>query len=335
MPMYDPNGLYVDPILTEFSVGYQPLTFVADELLPEVAVNTQSGQYRKFDRSNRVLFPSRREPGAVANEVRGGKWSLDTFKTQEHSLQAAVADEERQQLNSQGGLNNAAFGGALQLDPDQDAVELVTNALLLEREVGTATLLRNTATYPGGSSITLAAADQWDNYAGATSNPIDILRAAANKITSLVGVPPNVLAIGQLGLGWLEGHPDIIARFSNFALTDPEAFRKLIGFEGKIVTFSDDKYNTNDIEEATETLAEIWGKDVILAYVKDEPSLLDLSFGKTFAQRYPDGSTRPTENWREENRKSDLHRTSYKYDYKVTTPAAGYLIKTAFSATAW
>lgn len=335
MPMYDPNGLYVDPILTEFSVGYQPLTFVADELLPEVAVNTQSGNYRKFDRSNRVLFPSRREPGAVANEVRGGKWSTDTFKTQEHSLQAAVADEERQQLNSQGGLNNAAFGGALQLDPDQDAVELVTNSLLLEREVGTATLLRNTASYPVGNTVTLAAADQWDNYAGATSNPIDVVRAAANKIASLIGVPPNVLALGQLGLGWLENHPDVVARFSSFTLTDEEAFFRLTGFKGKIVTFSDDKYNTNDIEESTESLAEIWGKDVILAYVKPNPSLLDLSFGKTFAQRYPDGSTRPTENWREENRKSDLHRTSYKYDYKLTTPAAGYLIKTAFSATAW
>ena len=335
MPMYDPNGLYVDPILTEFSVGYQPPTFVANEFLPEVAVNTQSGSYRKFDRSNRVLFPSRREPGAVANEVRGGKWSTDTFKTSEHSLQAAVADEERQQLNSQGGLNNPAFGGALQLDPDQDAVELVTNSLLLEREVGTATLLRNTGTYPGGSSITLAAADQWDNYAGATSDPILILRAAANKITALTGHPPNVLGIGQLGLSWLENHPDIVARFSNFALTEPDAFRRLIGFDGKIVTFSDDKYNTNDIEEATESQTEIWGKDVILAYVVPEPTLLDLSFGKTFAQRYPDGSIRPTENWREEARKSDLHRTSYKYDYKITTPAAGYLIKTAFGATAW
>lgn len=335
MPMYDPSGLYVDPILTEFSVGYQPLTYYADKFLPEVAVNTQSGNYRKFDRSNRVLFPSRREPGAVANEVRGGKWSTDTFKTVEHSLQAAVADEERQQLTSQGGLNNPAFGGALQLDPDQDAVELVTNALLLEREVGTATLLRNTASYPVGNTVTLAAADQWDNYAGATSNPIDIIRAAINKITGLIGTPPNVLGMGQLGASWLENHPDVVARFSNFNLTDPEAFRKLTGFNGEIVLFADDKYNTNDIEEGTESLTEIWGKDVILAYVVPNPTLLDLSFGKTFAQRYPDGSTRPTEGWREEARKSDLHRTSYKYDYKITTPAAGYLIKTAFSATAW
>lgn len=333
--MYDPGTLYSDPILTDFSVGYAPPQFVSLRMLPEVPVNTQSARYRVFDRSNRVRFLSRREPGTVANEVRGGRWSEDTFKTVEHSLQSAIADEERQQLQSQGGFANPVFGGALQLDPEQDAVSLVLNSLLLEHEIATATLLRNTATYPVGNTVTFAAADQWDNYAGATSNPIDIIRAAINKVTSLIGTPPNRLLMHVLGASWLENHPDVVARFSNFNLTDPSAFQELTGFEGEFVLFGDDKYNDNDIQEATESLVAAWGKDVILAYVNPELSLMDLSFGKTFAQTYPDGSTRPTDRWREEDRKSDLVRTSWKWDLKITTSAAGYLIKDAFSATAW
>lgn len=333
--MYDPGTLYSDPILTDFSVGYTPPGFVGLEMLPQVAVNTQSGRYRVFDRSSRVRFYSRREPGTVANEVRGGRWSEDTFKTVEHSLQAAVADEERQQLTSQGGLANATFGGALQLDPEEDAVELIVNSLSLEHEIAVANLLRNTATYPAGHTVTLLAADQWDNYAGATSNPIDILRAAILKIQSKIGVPPNRLAMGALGVSWLENHPDMVARFSNFNLTDPDAFRELTGFEGRMVLIGDDQYNDNDIQEATETLVSAWGKDIVLAYVQDDLSLNDLSFGKTFAQNYPDGTTRPTDRWREEGRKSDLIRTSWKWDIKVTSSIAGYLIKDAFSATAW
>jgi hypothetical protein len=335
MPMYDPAGLYVEPILTGFSVGYKDPVLVGDRVMPEVPVDTQSATYRKFDRSKRVIFPSRREPGAVANEVRGGRWSTDRFRTVEHSLQAAVADEERQQLNSQGGLNNPTFGGALQLDPDEDAANLVMSSLLLERELAIATLVRNTATYPAGNTVTLALADQWDNYAGATSNPIDIIRAAINKIASLVGTPPNRMLIHQLGVTYLENHPDVVARFSNFNLTDDNAFRELTGFDGEFILVTDDKYNTNDIEEATETLAEIWGKDVWIGYQLDEPGLLDLTFGKTFVQRYDSGETRATEQWREEWRKSDLVRTSYKWDLKVTNSSAGYLIKTAFGATAW
>lgn len=333
--MYDPGTLYSDPILTDFSVGYNPPMFAGLRMMPEAAVDTQSGIYRVFDRSSRVRFYSRREPGTVANEVRGGRWSTDTFKTVEHSLQAAVADEENQQLNSQGGYANPVFGGALQLDPEEDALALIGDSLLLEHEIAVATLLRNTATYPGGHSITLGAADQWDNYAGATSNPIEIIRAAINMIASKIGVPPNRMLMGSMGQAWLENHPDVVARFSNFSLTNPDAFRLLTGFDGEFVLVADDKYNDNDIQETTESLVEAWGKDVILAYVNPEMTLKDLSFGKTFAQRYPDGTTRPTDRWREEGRKSDLVRTSWKWDLKVTSSIAGYVIKTAFSATAW
>jgi hypothetical protein len=304
-------------------------------MMPQAAVNTQSGRYRVFDRSKRVRFFSRREPGTVANEVRGGRWSEDTFKTVEHSLQAAVADEERQELNSQGGLANPTFGGALQLNPEQDATELVLNSLLLEHELAVASLLKNTATYPVGNTITLAAADQWDNYAGATSNPLTIIQSAVRKIQSLIGVAPNRMLVGSMGVGWLAEHPDVVARFASISLADPEAWRILTGFDGEMVIVGDDRYNDNDIQEAIENALFAWGKDVILAYVNPDMELNDLSFGKTFAQLYPDGSTRPTDRWREEDRKSDLVRTSWKYDLKVTSSVAGYLIKDAFSSTAW
>jgi hypothetical protein len=333
--MYDPGTLYSDPILTDFSVGYGNPTFMGLQLMPEAAVDTQSGRYRVFDRSRRVRFYSRREPGTVANEVRGGRWSEDTFKTQEHSLQAAVADEERQQLTSQGGLANATFGGALQINPEEDATALIMDSLLLEHELAVASLLRNTGTYPGGHSVTLLTADQWDNYAGATSNPLTVMQAAIRTVESKIGVPPNRMLIGNLGLGWLAEHPDVVARFSGLALTDPEAWKVLIGFDGQVLSVGDDLYNDDDIQESTETLVSAWGKDVIFAYVNPEMSLNDLSFGKTFAQRYPDGSTRPTDRWREEGRKSDLVRTSWKWDLKVTSSIAGYLIKDAFSSSAW
>lgn len=333
--MYDPGTLYSDPILTDFSVGYANPSFVGLRMLPQAPVNTQSGRYRVFDRSKRVRFFSRREPGTVANEVRGGRWSEDTFKTVEHSLQAAVADEERQELNSQGGLANATFGGALQLDPERDAVDLINSSLQLEHELAAAALLRNTATYPVGNTVTLALADQWDNYAGATSNPLTIIQAAVRKIEGLIGTPPNRMLIGSMGIGYLAEHPDVVARFASLSLADPEAWKILTGFSGEMVIVGDDRYNDNDIQEATENALFAWGKDVILAYVNPDMSLNDLSFGKTFAQIYPDGTTKPTDRWREEERKSDLVRTSWKYDLKVTSSVAGYLIKDAFGSTAW
>jgi hypothetical protein len=282
------------------------------------------------------MYNDRREPGTVANEIGGRKWSEDTFKTKEHSLQSAVADEEEQFLNSQGGLATDAFGGPLQLDPHEDAVAAVKTAILLRHEKLVADTVRNTANYPGGSSITLATADQWDNYAGATSNPIDVLRAAVQKIQNLTGETPNRMAFPREGIGWIENHPDIVARFINFSLMDPQAWVKLIGFDpnGEILLV-DSKYNAADNIDATESITSLWGKDVWLGYVEDTPSLETLTFGKTFQVPYPNGDATPVDRWREEGRKSDLVRYSWRYDAKITSAIAGYIIKTAFSATAW
>jgi len=78
--MYDPSGLYVDPILSGFSVGYQDQQLYGHRLAPETPVSALSGRYRVFDRSNWLIFPDTRAPGTVANEVVGRKWSEDTTR---------------------------------------------------------------------------------------------------------------------------------------------------------------------------------------------------------------------------------------------------------------
>src|SRR5665213_1503833 len=127
--MYDPGTLYLDPILTQLSVGFQDQTLYGMAIAPETPVRTQSGKYNVFDRSSWIIHEDRREPGTVANEIAGRKWSTDVFETKEHSLQAPILDEERQQLVSQGGLADPTFGGALQIDPEVDATNAVTMSI--------------------------------------------------------------------------------------------------------------------------------------------------------------------------------------------------------------
>lgn len=340
--MYDPGTLYVDPILTGFSVGFRDQTLYGDVLAPVTQVRTPSGRYRIFDRSDWIAYQSRREPGTVANEIRGRKWSEDYFNTREHSLQAAIHDEERQELYSQGGLADPVFGGALQIDPEKDATNLVTRSLMLELEGKVSTVIRNTGTYPNTNVLTLTGAQQWDDYTetvagdvySIVSDPVGIIRQAIISIWTLTRRYPNILAIPRMGVPWIENHPRIVERFKYMTLTDPDAFRRLTGFDGQIVLV-DSLYNTADNIEAAENIQSFWGFDVFLGIIDPQPGLLVQTFLKTFAQIYPDGSIRPTDRWREENRKSDVVRTSFKYDTKVVSSIAGYLIQTAFSSGAY
>lgn len=340
--MYDPSGLYVDPILTNFSVGYEDQTLYGWQIAPETSVRTQSGRYRVFDRSHWLIFPSRREPGTVANEVRGGKWSEDVFMTQEHSLQAPVLDEERQQLTSQGGLADPVFGGSLQIDPEEDAVNLVTGSILREHEKKVADMVRNTANYAAGNFTTLAGAQQWDDYTFVTagdeysivSNPVGVIMTAMRTIYSKTGRWPNTIAMPTLAVPFIENHPRLVSRFKNFSLSQPDAFRVLTGFNGNILLV-DSAYNAADNIDAAEVITDLWGKDIWVGLVDPTPGQKTKTFAKTFAQLYPDGTVRPSEKWREESRKADIVRTNYKYDVKIVSNVAGYIIKAAFSAGAF
>lgn len=335
--MYDPGTLYIDPILTDFSVGFDDQTLYGTKLFPITPVRTQSGRYRVFDRSNWIIFPDRREPGAVANEVRGGKWSEDTFLTVEHSLQAPVYDEERQEYTSLGGLANPVFGGDLTLEPEQDATALVTRSILLGHELKVSNAIRNTANYPVDHVVTLAGAQQWDDYTNgvaSTSNPVQVLLAAITKIWVKTRRRPNTMTIPTMAVPFIENHPRIVDRFKTFSLLQPDAFRLLTGFDGTI-HFVDSLYNAADNIDVAENITDFWGKDIWIGNVDDKPGHKTHTFGKTFSQIYPDGTIRPTDRWREEPRKSDLVRVSQKYDLKIVSNISGYIIKTAFSAGAF
>lgn len=335
--MYDPGTLYSDPILTNFSVGYKDQALYGERIMPVTPVDTQSGRYRVFDRSNWLIFESAREPGAVANEILGAKWSEDTFYTRERSLQVPILDEERQQLTSQGGLANATFGGALQISPETDATELATRSLLLAHELAVSTLVRDAAQYAVPNKITLAGVSQWNDYTGgvaSTSNPVNDIMVGMRAIYAATGRYPNTLAIPALGMSYIENHPRIIDRFKSFNLTVEDAFQKLTGFQGTILPV-DSLYNSANNIDSTVTISSFWGKDVWLGIVDPVPQLQSFTFGKTFAQTYPDGSTRPTDRWREEPRKADIVRVSYKYDLKIVSAGAGYLITNAFAASAF
>jgi hypothetical protein len=327
---YDAKSIYYDPILTNFSVGYQPKGLVGLNLFPMQVVGLPSGRYRVFDRSNWLVFESRREPGTAANEIRGGKWSEDTFSTVQHSLQAAVTDEELQ--NFQRSLASAQTSLFAGIDPAQDATDMVTRSLLLEHELKASTLARNTATYPGGNTVTLSGTSRWDNYTATlpampVSDPVNDIMTGMRAVYNAVQMMPNLLIIPWAVWTWLENHPRIVDRFKFFSLLQPGAFQSLTGFDGTIVVAESMYNNANSVDD-TQNIVSLWGKDVILAHVESDGQRVQ-TFGKTFAVPFADGNVRTVDRWRDEERKSDLVRVSWQFDLKIVNNANAYLIKTA------
>jgi hypothetical protein len=322
MAVYDPRGggnIHIDVALTNVSVGYQNNALVGDRLFPSVPVVKQSNKYYIFGRETWSVHLDIRAPGTQANEIPGYQVSTDTYFANEHALQIPVTDEERQNAD-------APF------DPDRDGAELVTEKVLLGREVAIKTLVTTAANYPAGGTLTRTGTAQWNDYVN--SNPIGDLRDGIRWVNSQIFRNPNVLVLPYQVMSQLEDHPDFIERikYSERGIMTSEIIAAVLGIETVIIPSSGQ--NTANPGQAV-SLSYVWGKDVLLAYVPPRAGLRIPAFGYEYTWNYPGGQNQVVDRWRENPRKSDLIRMQRRYDLKLPAQdangktIAAYLIKTA------
>lgn len=338
MSVWSPTGsgnTHIDEVLTNISLGFPNNALVGEALFPTVTVNKQSAKYYIFGREAWLAETSDyRAPGTEANEIPGFTVSLDTFYCQEHALQMAVTDEEREVVDSP-------------FQPESDAAMLVTSKILLGRELAMQTMVTTAANYATGMSTTFSeGTTQWNDYTG-SSHPITNIRTAMRAVHKKVFMEPNTAIIPYLVMSYLEDHPDIIARiqYSERAILTPEIIQAVFGIQRVIVPGVGVATGTVGALGNALTVGYLWGDDVVLAWVPPAAGIKTPAFGYEFAWTYG-GTPMVTDRWREEKRKSDIIRTSRRYDLKLVgveiNPGSGdfgkvvvgYLLKNVLGAAA-
>lgn len=325
--MYDPKKLATfDPILTGFSLGYQPQERIGEILFPVTEVGTQSGSYFIFDRSNWLIYPDRREPGTEPNMIQGRKWSTDVFNVKEHALEAEVVDEEREEVGS---ASSALVPS--DINPEADAIEDVTGALLLRHEKLVADTVRNVANYAAGHTATLSGSAKWSDYGQSAtapypfnSNPIQNIRDANLQIYRDTGRYPNLMWFSFDAWQALIYHPSFVARWAGIQAMPPQdAFKQLSGFNGRVV-IGESVYNAAQNVDLAESITSLWGKDAGMAIVEPLSGQRTKTWGKTFVRPY-NGIRRPVFRWRVDSHFKDMFAVKYRYDCKIVSNVAGYL----------
>lgn len=325
MAAYSPTGaggVHVDVVLSNISIAWPNSNLVGGQLFPAVTVRKQTDKYYIFGRE--AWLPEAgdvRAPGAEANEIPGLAVSLDQYYAQEHALQIAVTDEERENADAP-------------LAPDRDATELVTSRVMLGRELAMQVKATTAANYASTNTTTLSGTAQWNDYVN--SDPINNLRTGKTAVHNRIFMDPTLGVFPYQVMVTLEDHPDFLERikYSERAIFSPELLSAVLGI-GKIVVPGAGYNSAHEGQPAT--LGYVWGKDVILAYVPPRAGLKIPAFGYEFQW-----GNQMVDRWREEKRKSDLLRVSRRYDLKLPAQGdpgtadaglaiAGYLIKTAIA----
>ena len=216
------NSVHIDRALTNLSVKYfqDASTYIADKVFPIVRVQKQSDRYFVYQKED--WFKDVARVRAAGTESAGSDYTIDntpTYFCTKYAIHKDVTEDER--VNTDEPLN-----------ADLDAVDFVTDKILLKRENDFIKQYFNAATWD--HNWTGTAGKYWDD---ANSDPILDVTTMASNIASVTGKRPNTLTLGRKTYDALRQHPDILDRikFTQKGVITTELLATLLDVERVLV----------------------------------------------------------------------------------------------------
>lgn len=299
----------VDPVLTTIAQGYENSAFVWDKLFPVVEVDKMKGKIVQFGKEAFSVKDTLRGLRASSNRIPPSNIELIDYELAEEDIEVALDYLEEEE--------SADF-----LRYEEKIAKELSDMLNLKKEKYAGDFAQDSANYPEGGWREIDPTEAFDDYASGI-DPIITMRGAATRMRERLAVYPNIAIIGDAAYQSLMNNPQIIARYSknSLAVGSPSIIASMLDLEKVYVATS--VY----CDEATGAFMDIWGDNVVLAYVdstpKDRRSRFNPGFGYTLRRRgKPEIDT-----YYENGGKIKVVRNTDTFAMKVTCAEALYLLK--------
>ena len=313
--------VHIDKALSNISIGYKNEQFISDQIFKPVNVDKQSDKYYVYGMERFRQHSDLRAPGTEANEIQ---WTLsdDTYFCEGHALRHVIADEEMQNADDE-------------FDLEAEGTELVTEAILLNKEVDAANKVLDPSSYHPDLVITLGqggAPAKWSDYDN--SDPILDIQRAKEAIHRKSGVRANTLIISEPVFNVLKLHPKLIEiiKYVQRGIVTEELMAAAFGVD-KILVGSALKSTVTNPGQAepgqVERLNYIWGNSAVLAYIAPRPSKKSISLGYSFMWNKDGEGAVQVRKWYEVGRRATIVEAERWYDQKIISNVAGFLIADA------
>ncbi len=297
----------IDPILSTHAQGYRNSEFVGMDLFPTVPVTLHGGQIIEFGREHFRLYNTSRAPGSAVKSIQFG-YLGKPFALLLKSLAGKLPYEHMVDAAQVPGINLG-----------QRAVNMAMKALQLELEVDCANLARDATKYDANHKVVLAGAAKWSDP---NSTPSTDFENAREAIRSSVGMYPNMALIGAKAFSALKHHPKVTDRFKHVSKESITADMIASLFELRKVSIGKAIY-LNDQEQPVD----IWGTDVIFAYVPEQSSgMEDPSYGYTYTMT---GHPYVEEPYQDRTHMSWMYPVTYNRTPVLSGITSGFLIQGA------
>lgn len=318
------RATHINRPLSNFSIGYHPTGMVAEEIFNVIPVAHESDDYVVWDKGQ--AFRVERADGQGTLTADGTPSltedfgaSLQSYRAEAYKRKTRITDRQR-----------ANQDDVFQLEVSK--VRRVQDKILLDQELRVASILLATGNYPAGSTTTLSGTAQWNNasFASQTNGTFSVIEqnfdagreairlATGGKEANVCIIPSAVARVMKRDVGVRDSikytHGDIL---TNGTLPDTLWGLKII---------SPSAVYTTSVEGEVPTMTDVWGKNVIIAYVDPNAGLDSLTLGKIFRAR-----PFQVRQWRDEEIEATYYEPSVLQSEKLISGDCGYLIQNAIA----
>lgn len=311
MPQLTPGqARVIDPVLTTVAQGWKNAELVGNALFPPVPVDQRGGKIVSFGKEDFQLYNSVRAPGAATKRVVFG-YASSSYALVDKSLEGLVPVEIAQEA--------AAVPG---IDAAKSAINKVLGIMALGLEYDQANLATTAGNYDAAHKNTaLTGTTLWSD--ATNSDPIANVETAKDAIRATIGRYPNTIVLGAQVMKALRVHSKIIDRikYTGRDIPTAELLASLFGVQRVLVGGA-------VYTDATGAMADVWGKNVVLAYTELGP-LADNglpTYGYSYRLR---GMMAVESPYYEPNVKSWCYPVTDAVQPVIAGATAGYLIQPA------
>lgn len=314
----DISDLHVDKLLTNMSIGYvqEQDAYIALRAVPVVPVQKQTDKIAEYNQGDwlRDEPDILRAPGTRAVEDGYAVTTSTTYTCINREIGKSLSVEE---LANQ----DQPFDG------ERDAAMFLMERILRRVEKITAANIFAT----GKWTTDLTPSTLWDVN---TSDPLKDIEVGMDSVRSKIGRRPNTAIIGAAAWKSLRIHPDIVDRikYTSRDAATVELVANLIGVPANRFFVGGTVENTAN-EGATATIADIWGKHMLLAYMSLQPSLHQPSGAYHFSWNLNNAvvATLRFDRRQDEERALKLVQSTYLDVAKLLVANAGYFLNAVVS----
>jgi hypothetical protein len=312
--------------LTNFSLGYHPSEdgFIADQIFPVVPVTHETDLFYKWDLASAFRVEQSDGYGTLvadgaAAPVEDFGFTIDSYTAQAFARAVTVTD--RQLRNADSVLN-------LQYAKTRRA----QSKIMLDMEIRVAATLTTAANFASANTSTLSGTAQWNNasFASQTANVQSVIKKniddACEAIRLASGQKPNTIIIPEAVRRVMSRDVGLMdeIKWTTGGLTKA-ANGDIIGdslFGLKVLNPWTPYTTAIEGEPAANPLTDIWGKNLIIAYVAPTPGIDSPALGYIFRQR-----PWMVRSWRDERISTTFYEASIIQAEKQTSNIMGYLYK--------